>query len=88
MGAGDAVSLDDRLGRASRDRVIRAQEQRFLVREEAVEGRLRDVRELGEIDDAHGRVALLGDQLDHRLLQALALILFDQLRVEAMRSRR
>ena len=70
------------------DLLVGAQEQLFLVREEAVEGRLRDVRELGEVDDAHGRVALVRDQLDHRLAQALSLVLLDELGVEPVAAGR
>ena len=64
----DIVGLHDRAGAASRDLLVGAQEQVFLVGIEAVEGRLGDVRELGQIDDPHRRISLLGNQLDHRLL--------------------
>ena len=85
-GAVDVVGLHHGPCGQRGDLVVGAQEQVFLVGVEAVEGRLRDVRELGEIDDPHRRIALVGDQLDHRLLQALALVALDQLGIETVRA--
>src|SRR5205085_1961672 len=57
------VGGDRGRGRALRDLVVGADEQLFLVAEQRVEGRLGHARQLGEIDDAHARIALLRDQL-------------------------
>ncbi len=78
------VLADDRPAAAVGDFVVGAQEQVFLVRVQPVEGRLRHVRELCQVHDAHGRIALLHDQLDHRVLQALALVALYELGIETV----
>ena len=69
------------------DLVVGIEEQGFLVGVQVVEGRARDARELGDVEDAHGPVAAAGDQLDHRRAQAFALVALDLLGVESVRAR-
>ena len=82
------VGRDHRLRGALRDLVVGGEEQLFLVVVQAVEGRARDPRELRQVEDADGLVAALGDQLDDRALQALALVALDLLGVDPVRARR
>ena len=44
------------------------------------------MRQLGEVEDAHGLVAARGDQLGHRALQPLALVALDLLAREPVRA--
>ena len=82
------IRLRDMRRRAPRDVLVGAQQQLFLVRVEVVEGRARDVRELRQIEDPHGRIAALRDQLDHRRAQPPALVELDLLARQAVRAGR
>ena len=79
---------EDRLRCARGDIAVGTEQELFLVGVQLVEGRPRDVRELGQIEDAHALVAALRDELGHRALQSLALVALDLLAGHAMRTGR
>ena len=79
-----AEGLEHGLRGAPGDFVVGAQQQLFLVCIELVEGGARDVRELGQVEDAHRLIAAQDDQLGHRALQPVALVALDFLASEAM----
>ena len=84
VGAGGGERGEDRLTGAGGDVVVGIEEQLLAIVVEGVEGRARDAREAGDVDHAHGVVALQGDQLDERGAQAPALIRGDGGGVEPM----
>ncbi len=80
------MGVEQRACGVAREVLVAGDQQLFLVRVEAVERGRGYVGETGEVGDAHGGIALLRDQLDHRGAQAAALVDADLLGVEPVAS--
>src|ERR1035441_7348776 len=81
-----SVGLVDKFDRACGDQVETRQEALLLVRELFVEGPARDARESDHLLDARLFIAVLGDRLDHRSMDASPLILTDLVAGESVRT--
>ena len=86
LAVGGSVCLAGSFDRAGRDQVEARQEALLLVRELFVEGPARDARERDDRLDARLWVAILGDRLDHRPMDAGPLMLDDVVARESVRT--